>query len=77
MRRTHRLSLKLIRWTSFCVCVALVLSCFVITPFANFNHSRTALAKGQSNSQNGNAKKVEPARAVAGPQQQICPTSMK
>src|SRR5258708_2032304 len=67
MKRTHRFPARLIRWTSLCVCFVLVLSCFVVTPLANFDHNRTALAKGQSNSQNGNVKKVEPAPPVTGP----------
>src|SRR6266404_4470520 len=67
MKRTHRFPARLIRWTSLCVCFVLVLSCFVVMPVANFDHNPTALAKGQSSSQNANVKKVEPAPPVAGP----------
>src|SRR6266481_1086949 len=67
MRRTHRLSARLIRWTSLSVCFALVLSCFVVTPLAKPNHHSTVLAQGQSGSQNGKGKKVEPAPPVTGP----------
>ncbi len=67
MRRTHRLSARLIRWTSLSVCFALVLSCFVVTPLAKPNHNSTVLAQGQSGSQNGKGKKVEPAPPVTGP----------
>jgi hypothetical protein len=45
----------------------LVLSCLVVTPLANLNYSRSALANGQNNSQNGNIKKVDPAPPVTGP----------
>src|SRR6266404_8308237 len=67
MKRTHRLPARFIRWTSLCVCFALVLSCLVVTPLGSFDHSSTALAQGQTGSLNGNAKKVEPAPPLAGP----------
>ena len=67
MRRTHRLPARLIRWTSLSVCFALILSCFVVTPLAKPNHNSKALSQGQSGSQNGNVKKVEPAPPVTGP----------
>jgi len=67
MRRTHRLPARLIRWTSLSVCFVLVLSCFVVTPLAKPDHKSKALAQGQSGSQNGKAKKVEPAPPVTGP----------
>jgi hypothetical protein len=67
MKRTHRFPARLIRWTSSCVCFVLLLSCFVVTPLANLDHNRTVLAKGQSSSQNGNIKKVDPAPPVTGP----------
>jgi len=67
MRRTHRLHARLIRWTSLSVWLALVLSCFVVTPLAKPNHNSKVLWQGQSGSQNGNVKKVEPAPPVTGP----------
>jgi len=66
-RPTHRLPARLIRWTSLSVCFALVLSCFVVTPLAKPDHKSKALAQGQSGSQDGKAKKVEPAPPVTGP----------
>ncbi len=35
MKRARRLSQRLVRWTSLCVCFALVLSCLAIVPFAS------------------------------------------
>src|SRR6266581_6107820 len=35
MKRARRLSQRLVRWTSVCVCLALVLSCLAIVPFAS------------------------------------------
>jgi hypothetical protein len=61
MRRTHRLLARLIRWSSLCVCFALLLFCFVVTPLANFGTNATALAQRQSESRKGNAKKRKPA----------------
>src|SRR6266481_6222426 len=42
MRRTHRLLARLVRWTSLCICLALVLSYFVVTPLANLGSDSTA-----------------------------------
>jgi YD repeat-containing protein len=67
MKRAHRFPQRLVRWTSLCVSFALILSCFVLTPLANFNHNSKVLAQGQTDSLNGNVKKVEPAPPVAGP----------
>src|SRR6266581_3156070 len=48
MKRARRLSQRLVRWTSLCVCLALVLSCLAIVPFASVT--------GKSRSRYGTAR---------------------
>src|SRR6266436_2901576 len=42
MRRTHRLLARSVRWTSLCICFALVLSSFVVASLADFGNDSTA-----------------------------------
>ena len=63
MRCARRFPPRLVRWTSLGVSLALVLSCFILTPLSNPHTSLTVLAQGQG-SRNGKPKKEKP---VTGP----------
>jgi YD repeat-containing protein len=65
MKRAHRFPQRLVRWTSLCVCLALVLTSLAMVPLAGGNNS-IALAQGRSDSPNGKGRKVSPAPPVPG-----------
>ena len=65
MRRAHRLSTRLIRWTSLCVCLALILaSLTLITPISSGSGFVPQGRNGQPN--NGKAKRVTPVPPLPG-----------
>jgi len=65
MRGARRFPQRLVRWTSLCVCLALVLTSLAMVPLAGGNNS-IALAQGQSVSPNGKGRKVTPAPPETG-----------
>src|SRR6266852_6966216 len=64
MRCSRRLPRRLVRWTSLCISVALVLSLLIITPI-RFGNSSTVHA--QRNSPNGGGSRVAAPAGVLGP----------
>lgn len=65
MKPAHRLSARLTRWTSLCVCVALILaSLTLITPISSGSGFMPQGRNGQPN--NGKAKSVTPAPPLPG-----------
>jgi YD repeat-containing protein len=78
MRRAHRFPQRLVRWTSLCVCLALVLTSLALVPFSVVvgnggvryetarRSERVDPAQGQSNG-NGKARKVNATPPQPGP----------
>lgn len=65
MRRTHRLCARLTRWTSLCVCLALILaSLTLITPTSSGSGFMPQSRNGQTD--NGKARKVKPVPPALG-----------
>ena len=76
MKRARRLSQRLVRWTSLCVCFALVLSCLAIVPFASVTGksrsgrgSSPTVREGsvQGSSLNGQGRRVAAPQPQPGP----------
>src|SRR5712692_3131317 len=79
MKRARRLSQRLVRWTSLCVCFALVLSCLAIVPIASVTgksrsgrygtargSERVDPAPGQGNG-NGQGRRIAAPQPQPGP----------
>jgi YD repeat-containing protein len=76
MKRTRRPSQRLVRWTSLCVCFALILSCLAIVPFASVT-GKSRSGRGSSptvrkGSQSGNPGSGQ-GRRIAAPTPQPGP----
>jgi hypothetical protein len=65
MRRAHRFPRRLVRWTSLCICLALVLGSLVILP-KPFFIGTIGSALAQSGAQNDKARKVKSDAAKKG-----------
>ena len=70
MKCTRRLSQRMVRWTSLCVCLALVLSSFVLFPSQVSIGKNTRSGKPSANSgaqSNGQGRRVNPPTPQTGP----------
>src|SRR5260370_11000363 len=70
MKRARRFPQRLVRWTSLCVCLALVLASFVLFPSQVSIGKNTRSGKPSANSGaqgNGQERRVTPPTPLAGP----------
>src|SRR5258708_7977044 len=68
MNLSRRLHQRLVRWTSLCVCFALVLTSLAVLPFASVNAGRHGAARDTNPIQGqGNGRRVNPPKPLTGP----------
>ena len=73
MKRARRLSQRLVRWTSLCVCFALVISSFVLFPSQATIGKNSIAPQGRSGSPNGKGRKVDAPAPRPGPPEATLP----